>query len=159
MSHLSSVDVFHYKAQPVLRLERVLQRLQHNMYISVFISAVLGRLFHYFWRTEAIICFFACHLKKSLWTEVGGRGFIFHSKTEFAMFHAIHTLILTVRNGCRVFFNTLLSVSVWATSSCGGEERRRGRVINRETKGARLHTISRFCQEVEGVIGRDACEH
>lgn len=32
-------------------------------------------------------------------------------------------------------------------------------MINQETKGARLHTISRFCQEVEGVIGREACEH
>lgn len=30
-SHLSSVDVFHYKAQPILSLERVLQRLQHNI--------------------------------------------------------------------------------------------------------------------------------
>lgn len=32
-SYLSSVDVLHYKAQPILCLERVLQRLQHNIKI------------------------------------------------------------------------------------------------------------------------------
>lgn len=36
MSHLSSVDVLHYKAQPILSLERVLQRLkQQNIYIYI----------------------------------------------------------------------------------------------------------------------------
>lgn len=29
-SYLSSIDVLHYKAQAILSLERVLQRLQHN---------------------------------------------------------------------------------------------------------------------------------
>lgn len=37
--------------------------------------------------------------------------------------------------------------------------RRRGRVINRETKGARLQKISCFSQKVEDVIGREVCEH
>lgn len=45
-----------------------------------------------------------------------------HSGTQRTL---CFTQILTVRNGCRVFFNTLLSVSVWATSSCGeGKDKR-----------------------------------
>ena len=47
MSHLSSVDVLHYKAQPILRLERVLQRLKHetNTLSNTFIFSEQKRSF------------------------------------------------------------------------------------------------------------------
>lgn len=37
------------------------------------------------------------------------------------------------------------------------KEKRRGREINQETKGARLLMISCFSQKVENVIGREVC--
>lgn len=39
------------------------------------------------------------------------------------------------------------------------EKRRRGRVINQETKGVRLQKVSCFSQKAEGVIDREVCEH
>ncbi len=59
MAHLSSVGVLHYKAEPILSLERVHQSLQHKC-MCFLAPAVLSRLFYafYFERTEALWFFF-----------------------------------------------------------------------------------------------------
>lgn len=132
-SYLSSVDILHYKAQPILCLEWILQRLWKILkYIlnpdAPFVSNATQKLFE---SSASFQLLFFTTLLKSLCTDASSHS-LFGQNANYNLVHTTpsrtsacmwcndtcNLSILTVRNGCRVFFKTLLSVRVWATSSC-----------------------------------------
>lgn len=131
-SYLSSVDILHYKAQPILCLEWILQRLWKILkYIlnpdAPFVSNATQKLFESSASFQLLVF---TTLLKSLCTDASSHG-LFGQNANYNLVHTtpsrmwlyvvqwyMQSTILTVRNGCRVFFKTLLSVRVWATSSC-----------------------------------------